>query len=484
MPANDVEVTPTVKENTYNIIFNRNESASWSMSPMNGVRCTESTWLTLNAFEKSWHTFTGWSTTSVWVKEYTDWQTVSELSKVDWDYVTLYAVWDINEYEIDANVATWDHGYLSGMWSVWISLTWLYDFWETLVVIAIPELGYLFDYWEVNWSQELPEGVTTSWNQLTAVVDQILDIVAHFKENVGTVTVNYYRMNTWWTYPWITNTTTFTWLVWYTGYETVNPPVGFHLDTTQTISTWIVISDNNVENVINIYYARNLYGVTLSYTWDFYGEEMTPGRVNLVCTTGHGYGRYYYEEHVHCEATANTWYIVKGWTYSGWNNVSINGGQIDFDMWTGEVHLTLDGDIINYYIYYYLDGGVENPNQPNNRIGYTVTDWSFPVYDPIKTGYLFLWWTGWINGTWISTPVSWLIINVASGVWNRRYYANWTWMEYVVTLYVEPETWWTVYGSGVYHYGDLINVWAMNNEWYDFSGWYAWYDKVSDYYSY
>jgi hypothetical protein len=30
--------------------------------------------------------------------------------------ITLTAVWDINEYEVDASVATWGEGYLSGMW--------------------------------------------------------------------------------------------------------------------------------------------------------------------------------------------------------------------------------------------------------------------------------------------------------------------------------------------------------------------------------
>jgi hypothetical protein len=55
-----------------------------------------------------------------------------------------------------------------------------------LVFVAIPEIGYLFDYWEVNekTGEDLPEGAEVTDNQLRIVVNQILDIVAHFKENV------------------------------------------------------------------------------------------------------------------------------------------------------------------------------------------------------------------------------------------------------------------------------------------------------------
>lgn len=478
MPANDVEITPSTMENTYNIIFNGNGSNSWTMSPMNGIRCTESTWLAINTFEKSWHTFTGWSTTQWWIREYVDGATVDRLST--WADVNLYAVWDINKYNVNVSVATWDHGSLQWSWS------WIYEFGETLVIIAVPELGYLFDYWEVNGSEELPEWATTWENQLTIVVNQILDIVAHFKENVWTVTVNYYEMNTWWTYSWVTDSTAFTWLIWHTGYATVNPPYGFHLDTGRTANTWIVISDNDAENVIDIYYARDKNHVIILYTWDFEWESLSFGSTVVINPILRE--RYYYGEHVYFEAVPNTWYAFKSWTYSGdrQETISMNQREINFDMWTGEVWLTLDGDIINYYIYYNLDWGIENPERPKNRTGYTVRDYSFEIYDPIKTGYIFLWWSGGINGTWISTPVSWLIVNVASGVWNMSYYANWMSKPYIVNVTIEPENWWTVWWTGEYHYGDPISLIATPNvdSWYQFTGWYVWYDKISDYYSY
>ena len=217
-----------------------------------------------------------------------------------WDR-EYYANWTPKMYAVTGSVATWQENmwYLSGLWNTWINLTWLYEYGSELIFITIPELGYLFDYWEVNngTGDNLPDGAVASGNQLTVIVDQILDIVAHFKENVGTVTVNYYEMNTWWTYSWVTNSTTFTWLVWYTRYATLNPPYGFHLDTERTINTWIVILDNDAENVINIYYARDKNHVIISYTWDFVWETTSFGSTVIVNPVLKE--RYYYGEHVH-----------------------------------------------------------------------------------------------------------------------------------------------------------------------------------------
>jgi hypothetical protein len=74
----------------------------------------------------------------------------------------------------------------------------LYEYGKELVFVAIPEIGYLFDYWEVNGNtgEDLPEGSEVTDNQLRIVVNQILDILAHFKENEKTVIINYYEMNT------------------------------------------------------------------------------------------------------------------------------------------------------------------------------------------------------------------------------------------------------------------------------------------------
>ena len=331
MPANNVEVTPSTVENTYNIIFNGNESTSWNMSPMNGVRCTESTWLTLNAFGRTWHTFTGWSTTVWWSKEYVDGATVDRLST--WADVNLYAIWDINKFNVSVNVATWDHGSLQWSWS------WIYDFGETLVIIAVPELGYLFDYWEINWKTELPEWATTWENQLTIVVNQILDIVAHFTANEKTVIINYYEMNTGWLYP---NepyyTDSLTWLVWQT--KSINPEsrIWFHLDDNRS-NTWVTISENSEDNVINIYYERERYIIERSGRYYQMPDGTYIDFVNII-PDNQPYYQYYYGEEIRIESVHPAYW----WIFSGWYDATSEG------KWFPSDEVSLDSQNITFHM--------------------------------------------------------------------------------------------------------------------------------------
>ena len=479
MPAHNVTVESMVSEKSYNIVFDAN-GGTWTMSTLS-VQCT--TWtLSPNNFERNWYTFTGWSRNSGWPVEFTWWSNIHRLSTTSGWEVTLFAIWDFNEYTVTGTVAEWQENmwYLSWSTATWSSLTWLYDYGTELIFIAVPELGYLFDYWEVNWwtGDNLPDWVSISENQLTVVVDQILDIVAHFTENAKTVTVNYYEMNTGWLYSWVTNSTTFTGLVWHTGYATVNLPYWFHLDTTQTVNTWIVISNNDSENVINIYYARNQHQLNKFYSWDFQYNY------NLVDFNPVLKQYYYYGEHIYTNVIVHTWYSVNNLTCSGWNNINIHGTEIEFDMWNEDATIIIDGSKNRYRIDYYLDWWIENPAEPNVT-GYTIIDWSIQIHDPIKTGYNFLWWTGWMSGDWISTPRSWLIIDVENGLWDRQYYANWELKPYIVNVTIDPENWGTVRWTGEYHYGETFSLMATPNLWYDFTWWYTyeWYNKISDDYS-
>ena len=458
MPDIPVTVTPTVRENTYNIIFNGNGNTSWTMSPMNGVRCTESTWLTLNTFGKTWHTFTGWSTTAWWSREYIDGATVDRLST--WADVNLYAVRDINKYNVNASVAAWDHGSLQWSWA------WIYEFGETLIFIAVPELGYLFDYWEVNnrTGDDLPDGAVVSWNELTIIVDQILNVIAHFTENVWTVTVNYYEMNTGGMYPWVTNSTTFTWLVWYTGYATLNPPYGFYLDTERTVNTWIVISDNDAENIINIYYARDRHYITLWYT----GAFVNPNSVEVIPTPRTSW--YYYGENVHFAAVVNTWYVFKQWRVN-WNPVAWDADGVDFVMLDEDVELVVDWNLIIYTIDYYTEPWYSDPEHENPH-AYTVLSGEIEIYNP-KAEFCnnFLWWTWGTTWDWILTPQTGLVIDSSKG-WDREYHANWERKSYEVTLEVDPLSWWTVTWAWIYRCMGTIELHATPNTWYHFVWWY------------
>ena len=403
MPANDVEATPSVKENTYNIIFNGNGSNSWTMSPMNGIRCTESTWLAINTFEKSWHTFTGWSTTQWWIGEYADGAIVDRLST--WADVNLYAVWDINEYNVNASVATWDHGSLQWSWA------WIYEFGETLVIIAVPELGYLFDYWEVNGSTELPEWATTWENQLTIVVNQILDIVAHFTENEKTVTVNYYEMDTEWLYsnePYYMDS--LTWLVWQT--KSINPEsrIWFHLDDNRS-NTWVTISENSEDNVINIYYERERYIIERSGRYYQMPDGTYIDFVNII-PDNQPYYQYYYGEEIRIESIHPAyWWIFSGWydaTSEGkWfpsDEVNLDSRDLTFHMPNHDVWV----EPIMYHIPYTLSFTWYEWAEITNLESCIYWTWDRETYYDYseclpylnKEWYWFNWWDD-ENGNWV-----------------------------------------------------------------------------------
>ena len=276
MPNDSVTVTPSVKENTYNIIFSGNGSSSWEMSSINEVKCTESIQLTPNAFGKTWYTFTGWSRTS-WenIREYIDWQTVSGLSKTNLDDVTLYAVWDINKYIVTGSVAAWQENmwYLSGNTSTWVSLTWLYEYGKELVFIAVPEIGYLFDYWK-NWDTILSG--TDLWdgtNQLTVIVDQILDIIAFFKPAENTpYTVEHYKQNLtqdWYEFAWSGT------MYWTTNESTNATGTDYEWFTLSgdlaSYQTWIKA---DWSTIVRLYYDRDTYTVTWNvWSWHYSFEK-------------------------------------------------------------------------------------------------------------------------------------------------------------------------------------------------------------------
>lgn len=84
------------RPNTYKVHFNENGSdVTGSMNDQNFVYDVAQN-LTVNAFEREGYCFQGWSTTATGSVEYTDQQSVKNLTDVDEDVVDLYAVWQQN----------------------------------------------------------------------------------------------------------------------------------------------------------------------------------------------------------------------------------------------------------------------------------------------------------------------------------------------------------------------------------------------------
>lgn len=92
LECNNTSYTAQWRANTYKLTFNGNGSNNGTMSEQ---QCTYDSAQNLseNKFRKTGHLFKGWSTTASGTVEYTDTQSVKNLSAVDDETVPLYAVW-------------------------------------------------------------------------------------------------------------------------------------------------------------------------------------------------------------------------------------------------------------------------------------------------------------------------------------------------------------------------------------------------------
>ena len=86
------------RANTYTIVFNAN-TGSGSMSNQTMTYDTAAN-LTANTFTKDKYTFKGWATTAGGAVEYTDGQSVKNLTATDGATINLYAVWELNSYTV------------------------------------------------------------------------------------------------------------------------------------------------------------------------------------------------------------------------------------------------------------------------------------------------------------------------------------------------------------------------------------------------
>ena len=86
------------RANTYTIVFNAN-TGSGTMSNQSMTYDTAAN-LTANTFTKDKYTFKGWATTAGGAVEYTDGQSVKNLTATDGATINLYAVWELNSYTV------------------------------------------------------------------------------------------------------------------------------------------------------------------------------------------------------------------------------------------------------------------------------------------------------------------------------------------------------------------------------------------------
>lgn len=441
--ANDVILYARWSPITYTIELNANGGSCLTDSV---TVAYDSIYGALPIPTKTGYTFNGWYTAVSGGTKITEDTKVTTASNH-----TLYAQWSVNSYKIDFN----GNGSTGGSMS---KLEMKYGTAKKLTANAFAKTGYSFNGWNTK-----ADGSGTSYadkasvNNLTSTNGVTVTLYAQWNANTGTkYVVNHYQMNvsgSGYTLKETENKTsttassvtianlkkTYTGFTYEGGKGTTSATATkpSTLDTTTT-----VLADGT--RVINIYYSRNKYALTLNK--------------GTGITAVSGSGTYYYGQSVTIDAT-----VAIGYTWSKWSDNNATK-KVAITMPANALTLTANATLNNYTISYTLNGGTVATANPTS---YNVTTEDFTLNNPTRTGYTFAGWTG--TGLSAATKT----VTVAKGsTGNRSYTATWTANTYIVTFDANGGSCSTASKSVTYDstYGTLPTPTRTG---YTFTGWYT-----------
>ena len=160
--------------NTYKIAFNRNGGTSGTMSNMT-YSYGETKPLTENVYTRPGYTFIGWATTnSATSPEYADKQEITNLTAENNKTITLYAVWQANNYTVHFNA--------NGGTGTMADMPMVYGVKANLTKNTFERTGYAFQGWALtDTATTVKYRDEQEVDQLTTVQDGVVNLYAVWK---------------------------------------------------------------------------------------------------------------------------------------------------------------------------------------------------------------------------------------------------------------------------------------------------------------
>ena len=182
-PAASVTVTAQFAPITYTVEFSANGGSGDGMASMTFTYDAPQA-LTANTFTRTGYTFAGWTTNSEGTQaEYTDGQSVSNLTTQANATVTLYAVWTTNAYTVKFNA--------NGGQGTMADQTFAYGTSQTLTRNAFTYAGHIFEGWATSQDGDVEYEDEESVLNLTAEANGSVTLYAVWMANQITVNFHY-----------------------------------------------------------------------------------------------------------------------------------------------------------------------------------------------------------------------------------------------------------------------------------------------------
>ena len=157
--------------------------------------------------------------------------------------------------------------------------------------------------------------------------------------------------------------------------------------------------------------------------------------------------------------------LLVGFEFLGWQDANKNlypsDNHIRYNL-TKDLHLTAKWSVENYPIRYYLNGGSNNETNPST---YKITDETFNLKEPVRTGYTFVGWS-----TNEEPPTKNMEIRKGT-VGSLTFYANWAPNSYKATFNVNEGNPLT-YTKKNFIFDSEYILDEPTREGYQFDGWY------------